>query len=126
MIGIYTRVSTASQAHMGVSLEIQREKGIAFSKAHGGKYEVFEDAGVSGGTLDREQFQRMLRLIEAGEIDTVWVISKDRLTRASLSEAISLSSTARTQALYSADDSARILCMTRMRSASDADPSLKG
>lgn len=75
---------------MGVSLEIQRDKGIKFAQAHGGKYEVFEDAGVSGGTLDREQFQRMLKLIESGEIDTVWVISKDRLTRASLSEAISL------------------------------------
>lgn len=90
MIGIYTRVSTDSQAQLGFSLEIQRKKGIAFAQKQGQEYELFEDAGISGGTLDREQFQRMLLKIKEGEIDIVWVISKDRLTRASLSEALSL------------------------------------
>jgi site-specific DNA recombinase len=90
VIGIYTRVSTDSQASEGMSLEIQKDKGIKFAKSLHEDYRVFEDAGISGGTFEREQFQALLSSIRKGELNKVWVISKDRLTRASLSEALSL------------------------------------
>ena len=90
MIGIYLRVSTETQVQFGLSLELQEEKGIRFAQSIGEEYEIFKDAGVSGGTLLRDGFQSMLKRIESGEISKVWVISKDRLTRASLSEALEL------------------------------------
>jgi site-specific DNA recombinase len=90
MIGLYLRVSTSIQASEGLSLDIQREKGIRFAQSLGQDYRIFEDAGISGGSFEREQFQLLLSSIRSGELDAVWVISKDRLTRAALDEAISL------------------------------------
>jgi DNA invertase Pin-like site-specific DNA recombinase len=43
---------------------------------------MFDDGGISGGTLDRPALQRLLADIEAGRIDTVVVYKVDRLTRA--------------------------------------------
>ena len=90
MLGIYCRVSTGNQAIEGLSLDIQREKGIKFAKKHDMEYQLYVDAGISGASLEREQLQQMLTDIAAKKIDSVFVVSKDRLTRATMSEAIGL------------------------------------
>ena len=85
MIGIYIRVSTETQANFGFSIDIQKEKGIKFAQKMGEEYEIFEDAGISGGTEERAAYQEMLSKIKAGQISKVWTISKDRLSRNALS-----------------------------------------
>lgn len=90
MVGVYCRVSTEKQVAEGFSLATQRQKGIRFAQRLGEPHRVFEDGGISGGTFEREQFRLLLDEIREGRIKKVWVISKDRLTRASLEEAISL------------------------------------
>jgi len=90
MIGIYCRVSTEQQAMEGLSLDIQREKGIKFALTLQEDYKIYEDAGISGGTFEREQFQNLIQDIKQDKINKVYVVSKDRLTRASLGEAIGL------------------------------------
>lgn len=90
MLGIYCRVSTGNQAIEGLSLDIQREKGIKFAEKQGFKYQLYVDAGISGASLEREQLQLLLSDITSTKIDSVFVVSKDRLTRATMSEAIGL------------------------------------
>lgn len=43
--------------------------------------QAYDDAGKSGGNLDRPALQRLLRDIECGEIDVVVIYKIDRLTR---------------------------------------------
>ena len=42
---------------------------------------VYEDAGISGGTLERPGLQRLLTDIDAGLVDQIVVYKVDRLTR---------------------------------------------
>ena len=42
---------------------------------------VYEDAGLSGGTLERPGLQRLLADIDAGLVDQIVVYKVDRLTR---------------------------------------------
>ena len=42
---------------------------------------VYEDAGISGGTLERPGLQRLLDDIDAGLVDQIVVYKVDRLTR---------------------------------------------
>ena len=46
--------------------------------------EVYDDGGLSGGTLERPALKRLLDDIDAGRIDIVVVYKVDRLTRALL------------------------------------------
>jgi site-specific DNA recombinase len=86
---IYIRVSTRPQAERGFSLDDQREKLIAHAKSEGWTWELFEDAGVSGATLDRPGLIAMLEAVDQGTIHGVLVIDESRLGRASgVSQAI--------------------------------------
>ena len=42
---------------------------------------VYEDAGLSGGTLERPGLQRLLADIDAGLVEQIVVYKIDRLTR---------------------------------------------
>lgn len=42
---------------------------------------MYDDGGISGGTMERPALQRLLADIAAGHIDTVVVYKVDRLTR---------------------------------------------
>ena len=42
---------------------------------------VYEDAGLSGGTLERPGLQRLLADIDAGLVEQIVVYKVDRLTR---------------------------------------------
>lgn len=79
-VAIYTRVSTMEQANEGYSIEEQKNKLISFCDINDWpKYEVFVDAGISGGTINRPALQDLLHRIN--EFDLVLVYKLDRLTR---------------------------------------------
>lgn len=79
---LYIRVSTELQAEKGTSLDDQREtltkycEKNSFTVTH-----VYEDAGISGKSTDRPQFQAMLQAAEAGEFKRVIATKLDRIAR---------------------------------------------
>lgn len=79
--GIYTRVSTKSQAE-NTSLTTQRDDCRESAERHGwaiaGEY---TDAGVSGATRARPGLDRLLADVDAGLIDVIVVGKLDRLGR---------------------------------------------
>ena len=80
----YVRVSLREQAEGGHSLAAQRRalKGAAI--ARGSRLvEVYEDAGATGGNLDRPGLQALLEGAKAGLFSEVIVTSLDRLSRRS-------------------------------------------
>jgi len=80
--GAYIRVSTDEQAESGYSLQAQRERITAQIQAKGWVlHDIYEDAGQSGGTLQRPQLQRLLSDIDNGKIQAVVVYKLDRLSR---------------------------------------------
>src|SRR5436190_9967028 len=84
---IYTRKSSEEGLEQDFnSLDAQREACEAYivSQKHEGWLalpQMYDDGGVSGGTMDRAALKRLLADIEAGKIDTVVVYKVDRLTR---------------------------------------------
>ena len=84
---IYTRKSSEEGLEQSFnSLDAQREACeayVASQKSEGWIVlpQMYDDGGISGGTLDRPALQRLLADIEAGLVDTVVVYKVDRLTR---------------------------------------------
>lgn len=79
--GLYTRVSTTQQVD-GISLQLQEERLRAYATAQGWEVvEVYEDAGLSGASSDRPEYQRMMADAKARRIDVILVYKLDRLTR---------------------------------------------
>jgi site-specific DNA recombinase len=84
---IYTRKSSEEGLEQEFnSLDAQREACEAYilsQKSTGwvALSDMYDDGGISGGTLDRPALQRLLADIAAGRIDTVVVYKVDRLTR---------------------------------------------
>ena len=84
---IYTRKSAEEGLEQEFnSLDAQREACAAYVASH--KAEgwvllptVYEDAGLSGGTLERPGLQRLLADIDAGLVEQIVVYKVDRLTR---------------------------------------------
>ena len=85
---VYTRKSSEEGLQQDFnSLDAQRESCEAYilSQKHEGWTclpEMYDDGGISGGTLARPALRRLLADIESGLIDTVVVYKVDRLTRA--------------------------------------------
>src|SRR5258706_8230038 len=78
----YVRVSTDRQAEHGVSLEAQESKIRAMATIHSAELaEVIVDGGESAKSLNRPGLQRLLALINAGQVQAVIVAKLDRLTR---------------------------------------------
>lgn len=77
---LYIRVSTLEQAQEGYSIAAQKERLLAFCKAHGwlvaGSY---IDGGYSGSNLDRPGIQKLIS--EVNSFDLVLVMKLDRLSR---------------------------------------------
>ena len=84
---IYTRKSAEEGLEQEFnSLDAQREACAAYvasQKAEGWVLlpTVYEDAGLSGGTLERPGLQRLLADIDAGLVEQIVVYKVDRLTR---------------------------------------------
>ncbi len=85
---IYTRKSSEEGLEQAFnSLDAQREACAAFilSQKHEGwtlSPVLYDDGGLSGGTMERPALKRLLADIEAGQIDVIVVYKVDRLTRA--------------------------------------------
>jgi site-specific DNA recombinase len=78
----YTRVSTSEQATDGVSLRVQAEKINAYGVVKDWNIlELVQDEGQSAKSLVRPGLQRLLSMVEAGEVDAVIIYKLDRLTR---------------------------------------------
>lgn len=81
-VAIYVRVSTLNQAVEGYSIDEQIDSLKAYAKAM--KWQIFDiytDAGHSGGSMDRPALQKMLKDIQLNEFDSVLVYKLDRLSR---------------------------------------------
>ncbi|MFT0532406.1 recombinase family protein [Castellaniella hirudinis] len=84
---VYTRKSTDEGLGQEYnSLEAQRDAGLAYitSQRHEGWValdDTFDDGGYSGGNMERPGLQRLMRQVEAGQIDIIVVYKIDRLTR---------------------------------------------
>ena len=84
---IYTRKSSEEGLEQAFnSLDAQREACEAYIKSQ--KHEgwlllsdLYDDGGISGGTMERPALKRLLADIEQGRIDTAVVYKVDRLTR---------------------------------------------
>ena len=78
----YVRVSTQDQAENGVSLAMQRQKVEAYCALHDLELvDVICDDGYSAKDLKRPSVQRLLSMVDAGEIDAVVIYKLDRLSR---------------------------------------------
>src|SRR5580698_2367316 len=84
---VYTRKSSEHNLDLEFnSLDAQRESCEAYirSQIHEGWQLVpdrYDDGGISGGSLERPDLQRLLSDIQARKIDNVVVYKVDRLTR---------------------------------------------
>jgi site-specific DNA recombinase len=84
---IYTRKSSEEGLEQDFnSLHAQREACEAFIKSQSGEgwrpiKTVYDDGGVSGGTMERAALQQLLADIREKLIDVVVVYKVDRLTR---------------------------------------------
>lgn len=89
-IGLYPRVSTkeaakkeegsiASQIHR---LKLRVEEKNKYNDGKWGKIiDIYEEPGLSGKNTNRPAFQKMLRDVKAGRIDTVMVTELSRISR---------------------------------------------
>ncbi len=77
----YVRVSTEDQAREGVSLATQQAKIEAYAVVKDWMLlEMIQD-DVTAKHLKRPGVQRLLSLVEAGQVDVVIIYKLDRLTR---------------------------------------------
>jgi DNA invertase Pin-like site-specific DNA recombinase len=84
MVG-YVRVSTGEQATSGLGLEHQRQAITEAALQRGVELvELFEDAGVSGSSLDRPGLTAALETVTSGAADGLIVAKLDRLSRSLL------------------------------------------
>lgn len=83
VLALYRRVSTDRQADEGYSLDVQKEKLLAFSKTMENVVEIREytDDGYSGGSLERPGMQQLIKDVEDGVVTHVVVVKLDRLSR---------------------------------------------
>jgi len=80
---LYIRVSTDRQAEEGYSIEVQKERLLAYSKTFDGvvQTELYIDDGFSGATLERPAMQRLVGDVRSGAVTHVCVYKLDRLSR---------------------------------------------
>jgi DNA invertase Pin-like site-specific DNA recombinase len=84
---IYTRKSSEEGLEQEFnSLDAQREACEAYivSQRHAGWValaDMYDDGGLSGGTMERPALKQLLKDIKAGKVRTVVVYKVDRLTR---------------------------------------------
>lgn len=77
---IYIRVSTQEQAQEGYSVGEQKERLVAYCKAHDWLIaDIYADAGYTGSNLKRPGIQKLIS--ETDKFDLVLVYKLDRLSR---------------------------------------------
>lgn len=84
---IYTRRSIeVDETNTSNSLEVQRSACENYCRSKGWEIvpERYDDAGISGKTMDRPGFKRLLRDLKARKFDTIVAFRYDRLSRSML------------------------------------------
>jgi site-specific DNA recombinase len=87
---MYTRKSSEEGLEQAFnSLDAQREACAAYilsqaSEGWSALPDIYDDGGLSGGTLVRPALQRLLAEVQAGKVDIIVVYKVDRLTRSLL------------------------------------------
>ena len=79
-VGVYCRISTDQQRD-NTSIPEQKRIGQEFAANHGFLAKLYVDEAVSGATAIRENYQRLIKDIEAGSLSAVWVVAADRYGR---------------------------------------------
>lgn len=79
MIAIYAR--TSSDNERKVSIDSQIEKGKDFAAQHALQYLIFIDRGISGGKVDRSQYEEMINSIDSQGITHLWFYDQSRAWR---------------------------------------------
>jgi len=79
---LYCRVSTATQVKEGDSIPAQLDALNKYAVERNCQIiGTFVDDGISGTKNDRDEFQRMLEMVEADKVDIILVTKMDRLHR---------------------------------------------
>lgn len=82
LVALYSRVSTQEQAVHGYSINEQIERMKKYADALGWSvYNVYTDAGYSGGTTDRPALKRLVADAKTARFSKVLVYKLDRLSR---------------------------------------------
>ncbi|HWQ30961.1 MAG TPA: recombinase family protein [Negativicutes bacterium] len=76
---IYARKSI--ETDKGESIENQISRGIALCQLQGWDYIIYQDYGISGKTLDRPDFERMMKDAHTGKIEYIVCYKIDRISR---------------------------------------------
>ena len=77
-IGLYLRKSSGLEDN--INLINQKNVGIDFCKKNKYDFEIYSEI-ISGGDLERKEFNKMIKDCEDGKLDGVWVFKYDRLER---------------------------------------------
>ncbi len=78
----YTRVSTREQADTGHGIDAQRTELRRQAELRGWQIVAwYEDLGVSGANMKRDQLTRAVRLVESGEAEALVATKIDRVSR---------------------------------------------
>ncbi len=81
-VAIYLRVSTTEQAEEGYSISAQKERLKAYIVSQGWNLsEIYEDAGFSGGTLNRPAFAKLREDMKKSFFNLILVYKLDRISR---------------------------------------------
>lgn len=76
-VAIYTRVSTQMQAEKGISLDAQKNELIEYCNKNNYNYDIFEDAGISGKSINkRKQLQKLLNNLQNYDIVLCYKLSR--------------------------------------------------
>lgn len=81
---LYLRVSTEKQAAEGFGLDAQRTQLLAYCQGQGWNVcpdHIYVDAGISGKSDDRPEFQRMLTGAKQGAFTRIVALKIDRIAR---------------------------------------------
>ena len=78
----YLRVSSEKQVDLGVSLDAQQQKVVAYASLYDLELvEIIVDVAQSAKTLERPGLQKALAMLKAGSAEALLVVKLDRLTR---------------------------------------------
>lgn len=94
-IALYARKSIEKENSISCETQLEYCRAMLKPDERGEKVLTFVDNGFSGGNVNREGFQKMMRKVEQGKITKVVVYRLDRISR-SLSDFVSILNTFKT------------------------------
>ena len=81
MIVLYARKSVERENSISCETQIEYSKMMMKPEERGEKVEIFVDNGFSGGNINRDGFQNMMKLVRQGKVSKVIVYKLDRISR---------------------------------------------